>query len=114
MGRNASDYREQVSGSNIWAPVFVRDGFVDDDSLISFFNKLNEAKLGDCSIDTVRWDLIIQGCFTIRSFYLKRLDWDYSPREAHFAKGFPFKLIWKSLAPERFLFLFEKLHMGTY
>ena len=81
MARNAfvADYWEQVFGSNIWALVFVGDGFVDDDSLISFFNKLNEAKLRDSSIDTVRWDLIIQGCFTIRSFYLKLLDWYCSP-----------------------------------
>jgi len=32
-------YREQVSSSNIWALAFVRDGFVDDDSLTSFLNK---------------------------------------------------------------------------
>ena len=39
--------RQQVSDNNIWAPGFVRDGFVDDDSLISFFNKLSEANLED-------------------------------------------------------------------
>ena len=60
MDRNVSvaDYWEQVSDNKIWAPVFVRDGLVDDDSLVSFFNKLIEAKLGECSIDRVRWDLI--------------------------------------------------------
>jgi len=68
------DYREQVSGNNIWAPILVRDGFVDDVSLVSFFNKLNEAKVGESSIDRVRWDLTTQGCFTVRSFYLKLLD----------------------------------------
>ena len=101
VDRNASvaDYREQVSGSTRWATGFVRDGFVDDDSLIAFFNKLNETKLGDSSIDMVRWDQIIQGYFTDRSFSWKLLDWDYSPREAHFAKSFLCKLNWKSLAP---------------
>jgi len=56
VDRNAffADNWEQISGNNIWAPVFVQNGFVDDDSLVSFFNKLNEAKLGDSSIDRVR------------------------------------------------------------
>ena len=43
---------------------------------MSFFNRLNEAKLGDSSIDTMKRDLITERCFTIRSFYLKFLDWD--------------------------------------
>ena len=88
-----ADYRQQVSGNNIWALVFVRDGFVDDDSLVSFFNKLREAKLGESSIDGVRWDLSTQGCFTVRSFYLKLLDGKYSTQEVHSKKGFPCKLI---------------------
>jgi len=49
---------EHVSGNNIWAHVFVQDGFVDDDSLESYFNELIEAKLGESSIDRVRCDLI--------------------------------------------------------
>ena len=58
VDRNASvaEYREQVHGNSVWAPVFVRDGFVDD-SLVSFFNKLNEANVEESSIDRVRWDL---------------------------------------------------------
>ena len=48
-----AEYQEQVHGNSVWAPVFVRDGFVED-SLVSFFNKLNEAKVGESSIDRVR------------------------------------------------------------
>ena len=51
-----AEYRELVYGTSVWTPVFVRDGFVDD-SLVSFFNKLNEANVEESSIDRVRWDL---------------------------------------------------------
>ena len=46
-------YQEQLSGSYAWVPVFVRDGFIDDDTLIIFFNKPNEPNLGDSSLDNV-------------------------------------------------------------
>jgi len=107
VDRNVSvaDYWQQVSRNNIWAPVFARDGFVDDDSLVSFFYKLSEAKLGESSIDGVRWDLNTRGCCNVRSFYLKLLDGKYSPREVLSEKGFPCKLIWKSLAPVKGFFL---------
>jgi len=46
VDRNASvaDYREQGSDTFVWAPVFVWDRFIDDDTLIMFFDKLNEAR----------------------------------------------------------------------
>ena len=95
----------------MWAPVFVREGFVDDESLVSFFNKLNEAKVGESSVDRVRWDLTNQGCFTVRSFYLKLFAGKFPPQEIHFEKGFPCNLIWKSLAPLKVsFFVWEAAH----
>jgi len=113
VDRNVSvaNYRQQVSGNNIRAPVFVQDGFVDDDSLVSFFNKLSDAKLGESSIDGVKWDLNTQGCFTVTSFYLKLHDGKYSPWEVHFEKGFPCKLIWNSSTPVKVsFFVWEATH----
>jgi len=56
LDRDASvaDYRERVFDVDIWSPIFVRDGFVKDDILVTFFDKLNEAKLGDSLRDIVR------------------------------------------------------------
>jgi len=106
-----AEYREQVHGNSVWASVFVRDGFVDDDSLVSFFNKLNEAKVGEPSVDKVRWDLTTKGCFTVRSFYLKLLNGKFPPQEIHSEKGFPCNLIWKSLAPLKVsFFVWEAMH----
>ena len=51
---SVTEYWEQVHGNSVWAPVFVRDGFVNDDFLVRFFNKLNEAKVGESSMDRVR------------------------------------------------------------
>ena len=31
---------------DVWSPIFVRDGFVEDGTPVSFLNKLDEAKLG--------------------------------------------------------------------
>ena len=42
---------------NVWLLVFVWDGFVKDDTLVSLFNQVNDAKLGDSSHDMVKWDL---------------------------------------------------------
>lgn len=63
MDRNASiaDYREHLSSGYVQASIFVRDGFIDDDNLISFFNELNEANLGDSPLDKMRWDLHTKG-----------------------------------------------------
>ena len=110
-GGVVAEYRLQVYGNSIWAPVFVRDGFDDDESLVNFFNKLNEAKVGESSVDRVRWDLTTQGCFTVRSFYLKLLDGKFSPQEVHSENGFPCKFIWKSLAPVKVsFFVWEATH----
>ena len=45
--RDASiaDYWDRASGTIVWVPIFVPDGFLDDDSLVSFFNKLNRQKI---------------------------------------------------------------------
>jgi len=67
VDRNASvaDYREQRDGCLVWAPVFVRDRFINNDILLRFFNKLNEANLGDSTTDKVRWDLSTKGCLQL-------------------------------------------------
>ena len=44
---SVSDYHDRVSNINVWSPIFVLQGSDGDDTIISFFNKLNEAKLGD-------------------------------------------------------------------
>jgi len=36
------DYREQGTGSSVWRPIFVRDSFADNDTLVRFFSKLSE------------------------------------------------------------------------
>ena len=75
LDRDAStaDYREEVSDIDIWSLIFVRGGFVGDDTLVSFLNKLTEAKLGDSSRNVVRWDLTPKRTFQsnpiVRSSY---------------------------------------------
>ena len=90
MDRNAyvADYQEQRSGSFAWALVFVQDRFIDDDTLLSFFNKLNEANLRDSSLDKVRRDMNIKGCFTVRSFYLNLLHLNYYSLDTLCDRGF--------------------------
>ena len=63
-------YSDRASGTIGWVPVFVRDGFLDDDSLVSFFNKLVRHRLGDSSRDTMKWDVKLKGDFTVKSYYL--------------------------------------------
>ena len=76
-------------------------GFIDDDSLVSFFNKLNRHKLGDFSQDLVKWDLNPKGDITVKSYYLQLLlNHPYFPFEG----GFPYRLIWRSLAPTKVSF----------
>ena len=55
-----------ISGTNFWSPIFVGDEFVEDDTTVSFFNKINDAKLGDSPHDIVRWDLDFKGDFTVK------------------------------------------------
>ena len=103
VDRNATvaDYQEQGSQTFVWAPVFVKDRFIkDDSSLLVFFEKLNQAKLGDFLTDKVRWFLKSNECFTVRSFYLKLLDGCGSLSLGTISEGsFPHKLIWRTLAP---------------
>ena len=56
VDRNASvaDCQENMSSVYVWVPIFAHDGFIDDDTLISFFDKLNEANLGVSALDKVR------------------------------------------------------------
>ena len=70
MDRNAfvADYQEQLFISYVWMPIFIRDGFIDDDTLTSFLNKLNEANLEDSSLDKMRWDLYIKGASQLNLF----------------------------------------------
>jgi len=56
-----ADYWDRASGTSVWVPIFVRDGFIDDDAVVSFFNKLNSHNLGDSSQDSVKWDLNPKG-----------------------------------------------------
>lgn len=56
---------EQVSDVNVWSPIFVLDGFVEDDPLLSFLKKVNEANVGDSSHDIVRGGLSCKGDFTV-------------------------------------------------
>jgi len=64
----------------VWSPVFIRDAFVDDTSLATFLNKLNEISPLD-SPDAVIWNLNSKGVFTVISYYLKLLS--YSPLASH-------------------------------
>jgi len=102
--RDASiaDYWDRDSGTIVWVPIFVRDGFIDDDVLVSFFNKLNSHKVEVSSQDMVKWDLNPKGEFTVKSFYLQLLlvNHPFSP----FGGGFPYRLIWRSLAPTKVCF----------
>ena len=36
-----ADYWDRAAGNVVWVPIFVRDGFLDDATLVSFFDKLN-------------------------------------------------------------------------
>jgi len=114
MDRNAlvADYREQGACCPVWAPFFVQDRFIDDDTLLRFFNKLNEANLGDSTTDKVRWDLSTKGCFTVRFFYLKLLDLNYSSSKTLCERSFPCKLIWRSLAPIKVSFFVREASHG--
>ena len=93
----------------------LRDRFIEDDPLIVFFDKLNEAKLGDSLTDKVRWSLNSKGCFTVRSFYLKLLDGCGSLSLGTISEGSfltnSFGGLW---LPLRFPSLFGKLHVGRF
>jgi len=99
-----ADYWERASGANVWVPVFAWDGFIGDDSLVSFFNTLNCHKIGDSSHDLVKWDLDSKGDAAVKSYYLKAFELSFL--HFPFEGGFPWKLIWRSLAASKVFFFF--------
>jgi len=84
--------------------VFVWDSFADDDALLRFFSKLSRTNPDDSTTDKVRWKLNAKGWFTVRSFYMKLLDVNYSALEIVGVRGFPCQLIWRNLAPVKVSF----------
>jgi len=63
-----ANYSERAFGTNAWIPVFVQYDFLDDDSLVSFFNKLNCHKIVDSSHDLVKWDINSKEDFIVKSY----------------------------------------------
>jgi len=112
LDRNTSvpHYRVQGSDNSVWMTVFVRDKFAND-TLLRFFNKLSEAIPTDSTTDKVRWKLNTRGSFTVGSFYMKLLNLNYSVLEILGDRGFPYQLIWRSLAPVKVsFFVWEASH----
>jgi len=95
-----ADYCHRGSSAVVWTPIFIRDAFVSDISLAAFLNLLNGFFPLD-SPDAVIWNLNSRGAFTVKSYYLKLLC--YPPFASQTVSGgrFPWKIIWKSLAPLR-------------
>ena len=87
---SVAGYRVQGIDSSVWRPIFVRDSFADDDSVVRFFSKLSETNPNGYTSDKVSWKLESKGCFTVKSFYLKLLSLDYLSREAMGVKSFPY------------------------
>ena len=89
---------------------FIRDAFVDDTIVTSFLNKLNEVTPQD-STDAVSWDLNSKGFFTVTSYYLKLLShFSFAIQASSFGR-FPWKIIWKNLAPLKVsVFVWEASH----
>jgi len=80
-----------------------------------YFEKLNQAKLGDSLTDKVSWSLNSKGCFTVRSFYLKLLDGGGSSSLGPSARTAFLTISFGDLwLPLRFPSLFGKLHMGRF
>jgi len=104
-----ADYWDRASGTIVWVPIFVQDGFLDGDTLVSFFDKLNRHKLGDSSFDSVKWELNSKGDLMVKSYYLQLLLLNHS--YVPFKGGFPYRLIWRSLAPTKVsFFVWEATH----
>jgi len=96
-------YWEQTYGTNVWAPVFVRDGFVDDVSLVSFLDKLICRKIGDFTHDMVKWDFNYKGDFTVESYDLNFVLLN-CPLQLPLEGWFPYGLIRGPLVPLRVSF----------
>ena len=108
---SVADFRMRGNDSSVWVPVFVRDSFVEDDTFLCFFSKLSETIPDDSTTDKVVWKLNDKGCFTVRSFYMKRLILNYPGMEISVNSGFPCQLIWRALAPVKVsFFVWEASH----
>jgi len=108
---SVADYWVQGNVSSVWRPIFVRDSFADDDTLVRFFSVLSETNPDGFTSDKVRWKLEPKGCFSVKSFYLKLLSLNYSTREIMGDQGFPCKVIWRTLAPVKVsFFVWEASH----
>ena len=59
-------YCHRGLGAVVWSPVFILNASVDETSLATFLNKLNEITPLD-SRDAVTWDLSSKGIFTLKS-----------------------------------------------
>uniref|UniRef100_A0A7C9ALA2 Reverse transcriptase domain-containing protein n=1 Tax=Opuntia streptacantha TaxID=393608 RepID=A0A7C9ALA2_OPUST len=106
-----ADYRVLGTDSSVWRPVFVRDSFADDDTLVRFFSKLSGTISVGSTSDKVRWRLNSKGCYTVKSFYLKFLNSNHSIRGITEVTGFPCQIIWRSLAPAKVsFFVWEASH----
>ena len=106
-----ADYNVQGTNSSVWMPVFVQDGFADDDGLLRFFSKLSEITIDASSTDKVRWKLNTKGCFTMRSFYLKLRSLSQSALVISADRAFPHHLIWRTSAPVKVaFFVWEASH----
>ena len=89
---------------------FVQDRFVEDDTLVSLFNKLNDTKLEDSSHNMVKWDLDSKRDFTVKSYNLKLLFLNFPSLQFPIEGRFPSRLIWRSLAPLKVSFVWEATH----
>ena len=70
---------------------------------------MNVHNLGVSSHDSVKWDLNHKGEFTVKSFYLQLLLVNHP--FSSFGGGFPYRLIWRSLAPTKVsFFVWEAVH----
>jgi len=89
-----ADYCHRDNGAVVWSPIFIRDAFVDDTSLASFLNKLNEINTRD-SPNAVIWNLNSKGVFTVKSYYFKLLSPSPQPFKLILLGGFLGKLFGK-------------------
>ena len=60
------------------------------------------------------WDLNSKGIFTVKSYYLKLLSYSSFAIQASSSRRFPWKIIWKNLAPLKVsVFVWEEASHGS-
>ena len=92
------DYLEHSPTLVVWAPVFVRPAFPEDDSINQFFAMLDMTFMRASSPDRVRWSLTSVGKFTVKSYFV-RLSSPFGITSSVFSDcGFPWNISWKSRA----------------